>query len=101
MAQQLTAKGHPLHYYSCSSRTSKEDRMKIDFLIVSPYTDAGMKPRVSPIEVKSGKQYSTISLNKFKKKSDKRVGTRIVLHPKQLQAKKDILALPLYMSYLL
>ena len=62
--------------------------MEIDSLIVSPYTDAG-------------KQYSTISLNKFKKKSDKRVGTRIVLHPKQLQAKKDILALPLYMSYLL
>lgn len=101
VAQQLVARQHPLHFYSCSSRTSKEDRMEIDFLIVAPYADAGMKPRVSPIEVKSGKRYTTVSLDKFKTKFDKRVGKRFILHPKQFQAQGDILALPLYMAHLL
>lgn len=58
--------------------------MEIDFLIVEPYENAAMKYRVSPIEVKSSKRYRTVSLDKFKTKFDKKVGTRYVLHPKPL-----------------
>ena len=100
VAQQLAAHGHELHFYSSSSRDEKADRMEIDFLIVSPYLDAGMKPRIAPIEVKSGKRYSTVSLDKFKAKFGKRVGVEYVLHPKQLVDEGVRVRLPLYMAHL-
>lgn len=97
VAQQLRANGHPLHFYSKSS-TVKEERMEIDFLTIRPYPDAAMKPRVSPIEVKSGKRYSPVSLNKFKAKFARRIGTEYVLHAKILKVEGDRVFLPLYMS---
>lgn len=62
VALQLVASGHALHFYSKASVDAKE-RMEVVFLIVSPFPDAAMKPRVSPIEVKSGKRYSLVSLS--------------------------------------
>ena len=97
VAQQLRANGHPLHFYSKSS-TVKEERMEIDFLTIRPYPDAAMRPQVSPIEVKSGKRYSPVSLNKFKAKFARRVGTEYVLHAKILKVEGDRVFLPLYMS---
>lgn len=97
VAQQLKANGHPLHFYSKSS-SDKEERMEIDFLMVRPYANAAMKPRVSPIEVKSGKRYSPVSLNKFKAKFGKRVGAEYVLHTKPLKIEGDREFLPLYMT---
>ena len=97
VAQQLAANGHPLHFYSKAS-TDKAERMEIDFLAIRPYPDAAMKPRVSPIEVKSGKRYSPVSLNKFKAKFGKRVGTEYVLHAKALKTEGGRVFLPLYMS---
>jgi hypothetical protein len=72
--------------------------MEIDFLVTTPYKDAGMKQRVSPIEVKSTKRYGTSSLDKFKEKFNKRVGTQYVLHPKPLLIQADRIFLPLYMA---
>ena len=72
--------------------------MEIDFLAIRPYADAAMKPRVSPIEVKSGKRYSPVSLNKFKAKFGKRVGDEYVLHTKPLKVEGGRAFLPLYMS---
>lgn len=100
IAQQLSASGHPLHFYAKSSPV-KEERMEIDFLIVKPYDHAGMKPRVSPVEVKSGKRYSPVSLDKFKAKFGKRVGTEYVLHTKPLKVEGDRVFMPLYMSFCL
>ena len=97
VAQQLRANGHPLFFYSKYSEV-KEERMEIDFLIVRPYPDAAMKPRVCPVEVKSGKRYSPVSLNKFKAKFKKRVGTEYVLHTKPLKVEGDRVFLPLYMT---
>lgn len=75
--------------------------MEIDFLLVLPFADSAMKPRVTPLEVKSGKRYSTVSLGKFRKKFGKRVGESIVLHPSQLSQGDDVLKLPLYMAHCL
>lgn len=97
VAQQLRANGYPLFFYSKSS-TAREERMEIDFLIVRPYPDAAMKPRVSPIEVKSGKRYSPVSLDKFRAKFGKRVGTEYVLHTKPFKAEGGRVFLPLYMA---
>ncbi len=100
VAQQLKASGRPLHFYSKSSKM-KDERMEIDFLVLLPYANAGMKLRVSPVEVKSGKRYSCVSLDKFKAKFGKKAGTEIVLHPKQLKVEGDRVYLPLYMSFCL
>jgi uncharacterized protein len=80
---------------------TSSNRMEIDFLIVEPYENAAMKYRVSPIEVKSSKHYRTVSLDKFKTKFDKKVGTRYVLHPKPLVMENDVVKLPIYMAGLL
>lgn len=101
VAQLLLARGHRLFFYSRSDRDDAAGRMEIDFLIVEPYRNAAMKPRVSPIEVKSSKRYSTVSLDKFAAKFGKKVGTRYILHPAPMRADGDVVRLPLYMAGLL
>ncbi len=97
VAQQLVAAGHDLYFYSKAS-PDKEERMEVDFLVVEPYANAAMKPRVSPIEVKSGDRTVTVSLDKFKNKFGKRVGSEFVFHPRQLKVEGNRLYLPLYMA---
>ena len=60
-----------------------------------------MKERVCPVEVKSSSRYKTVSLDKFKRKFGKRVGTQYVLHPRQMRAEGDRVFLPLYMAFCL
>ena len=100
VAQQLRASGRRLFFYSAYS-TEPADRMEVDFLAVREYSDAGFKPRVSPIEVKSTNRYGTKSLEKFRAKFGKHVGTEYVLHPKQLLDEGRRVYLPLYMAHLL
>ena len=101
VAQMLVAAGHRLFFYSQSGKAQKEKRMEIDFLVTRPYANAAGKPRVSPIEVKSPRQYGTTSLDRFKEKFGRRVGTQYVLHPKQMQIEGDRVCLPLYMGWCL
>ncbi|HHU53192.1 MAG TPA: ATP-binding protein [Clostridiaceae bacterium] len=101
VAQMLVATGHKLFFYSQSGHKEGEERMEIDFLITRPYADAAGKPRISPIEVKSPRQYGTTSLDRFKNKFGKRIGTQYVLHPKQMKVENDRVYLPLYMGWCL
>nr|WP_236034472.1 MULTISPECIES: DUF4143 domain-containing protein [Bifidobacterium] len=101
VAQLLHAGGHRLYFYSRSSRDDASSTMEIDFLIVARYPNAAMKPRISPVEVKSGTRYRTVSLDKFRSKFKQRVGLEYVLHPKPLEVKGDRRYLPLYMAGLL
>lgn len=100
VAQQLVTSGHDLYFYSKSSNV-RDERMEIDFLIVRPYPDAAMKPRISPIEVKSGKRYSTVSLDKFTRKFAGRTGMEYVVSPRPMRAEGNRRFLPLYMSFCL
>ena len=101
VAQMLVASGHKLFFYSQSGKAEGEERMEIDFLIQRPYANAAGKPRVSPVEVKSPRQYGTTSLDKFKKRFDKKIGIQYVLHPKQMKIEIDRVYLPLYMGFCL
>lgn len=59
------------------SKDGKSRRAKpreIDFLVMRGFSDAAGKLRICPIEVKSGKRYSTVSLDDFKKRWPKCVG---------------------------
>ena len=103
IAQQLHARNHSLFYYSWKEPAlmagRKERPREIDFLITRGFADVAGKPRVCPIEVKSSKSYSTISLDDFSKRFAKRTGVEFVLHPKQLKVDGKRQFLPLYMSF--
>ena len=101
IAQALRCRGEDLLFYSSYDRKDASRRMEVDFLIAREYPDAGMKMRVSPVEVKSSGRYSTVSLDKFKKLYGANVGTQFVLHPKPLKVEGDRVFLPLYMAHLL
>ena len=73
--------------------------MEIDFLIAR--SKAGSRRNISPIEVKSGSNYTLASINKFIKKYKNRVYIPYVLHTKDYIVEDGIAYLPLYMAPLL
>jgi len=99
VAQMLAANNHSLYFYSNSSRTDKESRMEIDFLISKSKTTN--RHNISPIEVKSGKNYTLSSINKFRKKYSEQLNTAFVLHTEDLKVDDGIIYLPVYMTPLL
>ena len=99
VAQMLRAAGHRLFFFSKYSAESASERMEIDFLISKPRITS--RHNISAIEVKSGKQYTTTSLNKCMAKYSSQMSTPYVLHAKDLKVDKGIVYLPLYMTPLL
>ena len=99
VAQMFTASGHKLYFYSNPSRESKEDRMEIDFLLSKK--DPTNRHNVSPIEVKSGKNYTFVSLKKFSTKFKEQLDTPIILHTEDYSEKDGILFMPVYWGWLL
>lgn len=98
VAQMLRAEGRSLYYYSASDNNA-DDRMEIDFLLEN--NNLKRQHNIIPVEVKSNKEYSHVSLNKFRNKFKEAIGTPVVLHPKNLKIDNGILYLPLYMASLL
>lgn len=99
VAQMLRTAGHRLYFFSKSGRGSAEDRMEVDFFIAKSQTTS--RHNISPIEVKSGKQYTLTSLKKCIAKYANQLSTPYVLHDKDLKEENGILYLPLYMTPLL
>jgi len=98
VAQQLRTHGHELFFYSRRDRNDANSNMEVDFLIVSQYANAALRSRVSPIEVKSTKRFGVSSLDKFKARFGKQVGTQYVICPRELSFDGDRVILPLYMA---
>ena len=73
--------------------------MEIDFLIAK--SKISNRHNISPIEVKSGKNYTLTSLNKFTRKFSEYTAMPYVLHTGDLKIEDDITYLPLYMTPLL
>lgn len=99
VAQMLKAAGHELFFFSKNSATSAQDKMEIDFLISKPVITN--RHNISPIEVKSGNNYTITSLQKLKAKFAPMLAEAYVLHPADLEVKDGITYLPLYMAGLL
>lgn len=99
VAQMLTASGHRLYFYANASRCDTASRMEIDFLIAK--SKISNRHNISPIEVKSGKNYTFTSLNKFSTKFAEQLNTPYVLHTGDLKEAGGITFLPLYMTPLL
>ena len=99
VAQMLTVNGKNLFFYSNPSRNDKDSRMEIDFLLAKSKITS--RHNISPIEVKSGKNYTLSSLNKFRKKYREQLDVAYVLHLNDLEEKDAVLYLPVYMTGLL
>lgn len=94
VAQALKMKGYKLYFYANNSDEKREDDMEVDFLI-------SQENKLNPIEVKSGEYHRHSSIDKFKAKFGKKIGTRYVLHTKDLKTEKGLVYLPLYMAMFL
>lgn len=99
VAQMLVSSGHKLYFYANASRDDVTSRMEVDFLIAKSRIRS--RHNVSPIEVKSGKNYTLTSLRKFSAKYAEQLHTAYVLHTGDLKTEDGIMYLPLYMASLL
>lgn len=69
------------------SKNNKEDRMEIT-----------NKHNISPIEVKSGKNYILTSINKFITKYNNYLDICYIIHTKDFKEKDGIMYITLYMT---
>ena len=99
VAQMLRASGHDLYFYSQYSNTDAAARMEIDFLIAKSKISA--RHNISPIEVKSGKNYTLNSLKKFIRKFASNLSTPYIIHTNDFKIVDGITYLPIYMTSLL
>lgn len=97
VAQIFRTKGKSLYFYSRRDSQDNRNTMEIDFLI----TDETNPNKISPVEVKSGKYYTTSSLSKFTNKFKNKLGKKYLLHTKDLKIKDDVIFLPVYMAMFL
>ena len=96
IAQALVANGRKLYFYTHYSEAKHRNDIEIDFLV----TDGGSATyRVRPIEVKSSKNYTNVSYDRFKERFSKKVGNGLVVHPKQFQRDDHGYRIPSYMAF--
>ena len=95
IAQMLTAAGKKLYFYTRYNEGRHRNDIEIDFLLSN---ESRTKMKIFPIEVKSGKKYTTTSLLRFKDAYGKRVGESYIIHPKNLRVQDDIIGIPAYMT---
>lgn len=93
VAQMLRASGHELKYNNFYIDGSN-NQYSIDFLI-------GNGRKISPIEVKSSHYQKHASLDEFKKKYHSIIDKQYIIYSKNLKIEKDIVFLPVYMTFLI
>lgn len=99
VAQMLVSAKRNLYFFSRSDRENSSEKMEIDFLIAKNKITS--KHNITPIEVKSGKNYTYSSLNKFQRKFKDFLNEPIIIHQEDLREENGILYLPIYMTELL
>ena len=99
VAQMLVNAKRKLYFFSRTDRDNSEDTMEIDFLIAKSKITS--KHNITPIEVKSGKNYTFSSLKKFKNKYKEYLTYSIIIHQEDLKEENGILYMPIYMTELL
>ena len=95
IAQCLTANGYHLFFYTRYNEEKHRNDIEIDFLISN---GSKTKPKIFPIEVKSGKRYTTISLERFIELYSNRIGQAYIIHTKNLKMNNRIICIPSYMT---
>lgn len=99
ISQMLTANGHKLYFYNHFSEEKHRNDIEIDFIIANK---SHINQKITPVEVKSSKNYTSTSLNKFKERFKDRISESYIIHPKNLSIREDgIICIPAYMTFCL
>ncbi|MCM1534280.1 MAG: AAA family ATPase [Corallococcus sp.] len=98
IAQCLAANGYELFFYTHYNDEKRRNDIEIDFILSN---GSKLKPKIYPIEVKSGKRYTINSLTKFISAFGSRIGEAYIIHTKNLAYVDGILCLPAYMTFCL
>ena len=94
VAQMLVSQGVELFFYARYDKKDAKNRMEIDFLI--PDAQITRKKHVSAVEVKSENDYTTSSLDKFRRKFGQSISAAYIVHPGDIRQKDGILYMPIY-----
>lgn len=94
ISQMISAKGRKLYFYTRYNVEKHRNDIEIDFLLSN---ESKTNLRVFPIEVKSSKNYTTTSLERFKEMFGKKIASQYVIHPKNLSVEGEIIKIPPYM----
>jgi predicted AAA+ superfamily ATPase len=94
IAQIIAAKGKKLFFYTRYSDEKHRNDIEIDFLLSN---ESRTNYRITPVEVKSSKNYSTVSIGKFVEIFKRKIDRPLIVHPKNLSVVDDILRIPAYM----
>lgn len=95
IAQCLVSNGYKLFFYTRYNQKKHRNDIEIDFLISN---GSKTRPTIFPIEVKSGKRYTTTSLDRFLEVFGNRVGRAYIIHTKNLSVMDKIVCIPCYMT---
>ena len=98
IAQMITASGRKLFFYTRYNEKKHRNDIEIDFIISN---ESKTKFKISPIEVKSSKNYTTTSLGGFMDLFKKRIDRQIIVHPKNYSNADGIIRIPPYMMFLI
>ena len=98
IAQMITATGRKLFFYTRYSEKDHRNDIEIDFIISN---ESKTRFKISPIEVKSSKNYTTSSLGKFKGLFAERIDKQIIVHPKGYSEEDGVIKIPPYMMHLI
>ncbi len=96
IAQMLVSMNKKLYFYTRYNEDKHRNDIEIDFLLSN---ESFFNLKIMPIEVKSSKNYTATSLDKFKKIYSKRISSSFIIHPKQFMIKDGIMCIPPYMVY--
>lgn len=96
IAQMITAKGKKLYFYTKYDEGKHRNDIEIDFLLSN---ESKTNLKIIPVEVKSGKNYSNISLDGFNEIFRHRISKSYIVHPKNLSITEDYVKIPPYMFF--
>lgn len=96
IAQMITEKDKKLYFYTKYNEDKHRNDIEIDFMLSN---DSKLNFKIMPIEVKSSKNYSIVSLSEFNKIYRQRIGESYVVHPKNFSAADGIIKIPPYMFF--
>lgn len=96
IAQAIVASGRKLYFYTHYSEEKHRNDIEVDFLLSS---GGKTNIKIDPVEVKSAKNYTTSSFEKFKKRFGRKVGTSIIVHPKAFSIDEYGIRVPTYMWF--
>lgn len=94
ISQMIASKGKKLYFYTRYSEEKHRNDIEIDFLLSN---ESKMNFKVFPVEVKSSKNYTATSLNRFKESFNARIDMSYIVHPKNLMIDNEIIKIPPYM----